>query len=263
MHICKKQENTMKILDRITRAVDAQEDHLKILLWGSNGSGKSTLCGTAPAPILYAYTERQGLLSFKRLAPKEDCVKIESLQDLRFLLKELSEGTHKYSTICLDSFTEMQQLIIDELIAKKTRSHDDVVELFIKDRLWIHEKTKSLVRSFRDLRMNVVLTCLSETVVIGDGDKAKSITRVMLSGQKLPPQMGQFFNLIGFVYKGSNEGRSRHRVLFDGRTDLDTKGMPGLRRREDPDISYWHEVVIRNKQAREGELIPPISRGEE
>lgn len=254
----------MGILDRVTKASDADGDHLKILIWGPNGTGKSTICGTAPGPILYAYTEMQGLLSLKRMAPDADVVHIKSLADLRSLLGDLMRQNHQYASVCLDSFTEMQQLIIDEISAKKRTAPDDPVRLSIEERLFIHDRSKSIVRSFRDLPMHVILTCLSETTVIGDGEDAKTVTRLMLSGQKLPGQMAQFFNLVGFTYKGSDaNGNTKHRVLFDGRSDLDTKGMPGLRRREDPDISYWYERAIQGGDHRDeaAPLIGNVDRG--
>lgn len=254
----------MGILDRVTKASDAGGEHLKVLAWGPNGTGKSTLCGTAPPPILYAWTERQGLLSFQRMAPDADTIQIRSMADLRALLSALRKTEHGYSSVCLDSFTEMQQLIIDEVAARKNLGPDDPIKLSIEERLFIHDKSKSIVRAFRDLPMHVILTCLSETVVVGDGENSRTVTRVMLSGQKLPAQIGQFFNLVGFCFKMQGANRVPvHRVLFDGRGEVDVKGMPGLRRREDPDIAYWFERAIRGAQPRDAEAmaLPPVDRG--
>lgn len=255
----------MGILDRVTKASEAGEQHIKALLWGPNGVGKSTVCGTAPPPLLYAYTERQGLLSFQRMAPDADVVKINSLADLRALLGELRGGQHDYSSICLDSFTEMQQLIIEEVAARKNLGPDDPVRLSIEEHMFIHDKSKSIVRAFRDLPMNVIMTCLSETVIVGEGDNAQTVTRVMLAGKKLPAQLGQYFNLVGFLYKGTGaDNATAYRVLFDGRADVDTKGMPGLRRREDPDIAYWYERAIESCDPRDSNAptIADVSRGE-
>ena len=254
----------MGILDKVMKASEAGGDHIKALLWGPNGSGKSTVCGTAPRPLLYAWTERQGLLSFKRMAPDADVVQISSLADLRSLLGALINENHGYASVCLDSFTEMQQLLIEEIGARKSTGPDEPTRLSIEDRLFIHDKSKSIVRAFRDLPMHVILTCLSETVVIGEGESAKTVTRVMLSGQKLPAQLGQYFNLVGFCYKASDkDGNTTHRVLFDGRSDIDTKGMPGLRRREDPDISYWYARAVEGCESREPDapMIRAVDRG--
>lgn len=254
----------MGILDRVTKASEAGGEHVKALAWGGTGTGKSTLCGTAPSPVLYAYTEQQGLLSFKRMNPEADCLKIASMADLRALLTSLRKERHSYASVCLDSFTEMQMLIIDEVAARKNSNPDEPLNLDISERLFIHDKSKSIVRAFRDLPMHVVLTCLAETVVIGDGENARTVTRLMLSGQKLPAQMGQFFNLVGFCFKMQGPNRQPvHRVLFDSRGEVDVKGMPGLRRVEDPDVSYWYERAIRNAAPRDAEAttLPSVDRG--
>jgi hypothetical protein len=253
----------MGILDRITKAHEAGEEHLKCLLWGPNGTGKSTLCGTAPGPVLYCYTERQGLLSFKRMAPDEDALRIRGVQDMRDVLAMLKSGDHQYASICLDSFTEMQMLIIDEVAARKERDPNEPVKLSIEERLFIHDRSKAMVRAFRDLPMNVIVTCLSEQGVVGDGEDAKTVTKLMLSGQKLPAQLGAFFNLVGFTYKGAtSDSHTAYRVLFEGRRDIDTKGMPGLRQREEPDIGYWYDRAIGNADARDEKatMILPVSR---
>ena len=249
----------MGILDRIKKATDSGEDHLKILIWGPNGSGKSTLCGTAPGPILYAYTERQGLLSFSRMAPSADVVKIESVRDLRELLVSLRDGKHGYRSVELDSFTEMQLLIADELLVRRRIKSEekgkdlggDPPKLVMEDYGFIHDRSKSLVRAFRDLPMHVILTCLSEQVEVGEGAEAKTITKIMLLGRKLPAQLGQFFNLVGFSYRAQKDQESVYRVLFEGRPDINTKGMPGLRKREEPDISYWVDRAIGGCPPRE------------
>jgi hypothetical protein len=256
----------MGILDNVTKASDAGGDFIKALIFGDNGSGKSTLCGTAPAPILYAYTEKQGLISLKRMAPEADVIEIKSMADLRALLTALVNEKHNYSSVCLDSFTEMQQLLIDEVSAKKGKSPDEIARLSIEDRMFIHDKSKSMTRAFRNLPMHVILTCLSEKVVIRNDDDsaAKTMIKIMLSGQKLPGQIGQYFNIVGFAYKAqSKDGATAHKVLLDGRPDLSVKGMPGLRQREDPDISYWYERAILGKQSREPDApaIAPVSRG--
>lgn len=253
----------MGILDKVTKAADAGGDYIKALVWGPNGTGKSTLCGTAPAPLLYAYTERQGLIALKRMAPEADVVRVTSMADIRALLQELMTTKHGYASVCLDSFTEMQVLLIDEVAAKRNFGPDDLIKLTIEDRLFIHDKSKAMVRAFRDLPMHVVLTCLSETVLIGEKENARTVTRVMLSGGKLPAQIGQYFNLVGFTYKAAKDGGTVHKVLFDGRADIDTKGMPGLRRREDPDIDYWYRRAILGEPPRnpDSAMIGTVDRG--
>jgi hypothetical protein len=253
----------MSILDRIKKAHEAGEAFLKVHLWGPNGTGKSTICGTAPTPLLYLYTERQGLISFKRMAPDQDTLRINSVRELHEALSLLRSEEHNYASVCLDSFTEMQTLVADEIVARKSREPGEPVKVTIEEHMFIHDRSKSLVRAFRDLPMNVVMTTLSETVIIGEDSDARTVTRPMLMGRKLPAQLNGFFNLVGFTYKSSDKkGNTQHRVLFDGRKDVDTKGMPGLRKREEPDIAYWYDRAIGGCEARDPEaaMIAEVSR---
>ena len=99
-------------------------------------------------------------------------------------------------------------------------------------------------------------------MIVGEDEDARQVTRIMLMGRKLPSQIGQFFNLVGFVYKSAKGDQVRYRVLFEGRSDLDTKGMPGLRRREEPDIEYWYRRAILGEKPRDedAKMIPEVSR---
>jgi hypothetical protein len=237
----------------VTKACDAGEEYLKLLGHGFSGAGKSTLCGTAPRPILYAYTERQGLISFKRVAPQEDTVPINSVADLRALLSELKGGGHGYATICLDSGTEMQRMIVDEIVARKERDPNEPTKVTTEEWMFIIDRTKQMVRAFRDLPLHVVVMFLSDDFVVGEGEHARQIVRPMVNGKKLPAQLAQFFNAVGFCYKGSDGSRTTYRVLFDGRADIDTKGLPGLRYREEPDIAYWVNRAIHGGAPRDPE----------
>lgn len=252
----------MGILDRIKRADSSGATHLKILLWGPTGAGKSTLCATAPRPILYLYTEPQGMISFCRLAPDQDTLHIKSMDDLREILTILRGGSTKWASICLDSFSEMQSMIVDEILAQKKKNKGDDAEIKLPDHMKIFDRSKYLARSFRDLPYHVVMTCLAGKYVIGDGENQRTSIRMMLVGQKFPASIGQYFNIVGYAYKTKDTDRPQHGVLLEGHPDLETKGMPGLRPREEPDIAYWCARTLGGAPPRNPEAaqIPAPSR---
>jgi hypothetical protein len=257
----------VSILDRITKA-SKQETFIKAFLWGRSGSGKSTICGTSKKPILFAYNELPSLRAFRTFAPDEDTVQIKTMEDLRELLKYLREEKHSYQTVCLDSLTEMQQLLIDEVTARKRKadntSEDELVELGWTERGFIHDASRNFIRAFRSLPMHVIMTCLSERVTKKDkeGKVVSDVTKIMLSGQKLPEQMASFFNVVGYCYKIPSDNGAKHLVLFEGRRDIDTKGLPGLRPKEEPDIEYWIQRSFHGAEPRdsEAEMIAKPSR---
>jgi hypothetical protein len=198
------------------------------------------------------------------MAPDADTLPIRRLDDLREVLGELRQGSD-YKSVCLDSFTEMQAFIVDEVLANKDpdpKDPDGEPRLYVQDFGKVHDRSKALVRAFRDLPMNVILTCLAERVVIGTDDDAQVVTQLMLTGKKLPPQMGCFFNLVGYIARAGGRDSVSHGVLFEGRPDIVTKGMPGLRRWEEPDIAYWHARAIGGAEPRDADApqVRPVSR---
>lgn len=234
----------MGILDRVIKARETEQNFIKALVYGNSGTGKSTMCGTGPSKVLYLWTERQGVVSFKRVAPDQDTLEISSLATLREVLGELRAEGHGYSTVCLDSLSEMQRLIIDEQVATTAGKEEPT----IGDWKVIIDRTASLVRAYRDLPMNVVVTALSEESIVNE---ERRIVRPSVSGRKLPGQLAQYFNVVGYAFKTVKSDSISYKVLFEGRDDFTCKGLPGLRYREDPDITYWYDRGVMGGEPRD------------
>lgn len=251
----------MGILDRIKKAHDAKLDHMKALVHGNSGSGKSTLCGTLPRPILYAYTEPQGVVSFRRACPDGDTIHIRTVEDMRELLQTLRNGERDegagtllgYRSLALDSLTEMQRKIMDQYVSRADGGEKSGERISISQWGEIIDRTAQLVRSFRDLPLHFVITCLSAEHFVGSEDDSKRIVRPELSGRSLPNTLSQFFNLVGYAYTRQTEEGIDFRVLLGGNVDFLTKGMPGLAYREVPDVSYWIERSFNRCPPREPE----------
>lgn len=257
----------MGILDKVLKASEIDKQKIKALVYGANGSGKTTLCGTMPGERrLFATNEQQGEQAALRVDSNLDVLRIRSADDIRELLKELRGKDHGYDSLALDSLTEMQILLAEEIMAKKPETtNGKPKKLSMEDFMFLHDRTRSLVRAFRDLDLHILVTCLSTRAIVGEGDAAKIVVQPMLIGQKLPAQLGQFFNIMGFVYRIANEdGTVAHRVLFEGRRDRDTKGMPGLCYQEIPDVAYWYARAYENAEPGrpdETMIAPPSVRG--
>jgi hypothetical protein len=237
--------NVMGILDTATKASDANVKHLKILIHGNSGSGKSTLCGTLPGKILYLWTERQGVISFQRTAPNASVLEIDGYSTLKSVFLELKKSGNcgGFDSVVMDSITEMQQLVVKEVCGgKKNPTLNDWGD--------IQTKTTDIVRAYRNLPSNVLITSLSEEFIKEDG---KTIYRPLLAGKKLPATIPQYFNIVGYAYKDGNKDSVRHRVLLDGNSKCMSKSLPGLRYIEDPDVSYWYDRVFNNTEPRETE----------
>jgi hypothetical protein len=237
----------MGIFDRIKKAHDARQEHMKALVHGNSGSGKSTLCGTLPGPVLYAYTEPQGVVSFQRVCPDGDTIHIRTVDDVRELLVTLRNGERDdaagtvcgYRSLAFDSLTEMQRKIMDQYIDRSDGGEKSGDRISISQWGEIIDRTAQLVRSFRDLPLHFVITTLSAEHFVGGEEDSKRVVRPELAGRSLPNTLAQFFNIVGYAYTRTAAEGIEFRVLLGGNVDFLSKGMPGLAYREVPDVSYW------------------------
>ena len=150
---------------------EAKSNGVKVLVYSESGVGKTTLCATAPAPIIIS--AESGLLALKDF--DIPVIKIKSLQDLNDAYAWIAarkQGADQFQTICLDSVTEIGEVVL--AAAKKT----------VKDPRQAYgeliEKMTTCIKSFRDLPgKNVYMAAKME--------KAKDeLTGMMLYGPSMP-----------------------------------------------------------------------------
>jgi hypothetical protein len=85
-----------------------------------------------------------------------DVTEVTSLADIKEVYKHLKKGT-EYDTVCLDSISEIAQVVLTEYKAIER----DPRQAYGK----LGEEVLSIVRSFRDLPMNVVFIAKQDRVV--------------------------------------------------------------------------------------------------
>ena len=138
---------------------DAHTDGVKILLFGASGLGKTTMLGTLSGKTLILSAE-SGLLV---LRDKDvDVIDIDSVEKLGAIYIALKNGELKYDNVCLDSLSEIGEMIVKELDADDY--YGDPSNTFP---MWkeYSKKMISIAKSFRDLKgINIVLTALAEPV---------------------------------------------------------------------------------------------------
>lgn len=144
---------------------------VKVLVYSESGIGKTTLCATAPAPVIIS--AESGLLSLKNFSIP--VIQIKTLQDLNDAYNWIAagkQGADQFQTICVDSITEIAEVIL--AAAKKT----------VKDPRQAYgeliEKTLEAIKNFRDLPgRNVYMAAKME--------RAKDeLTGMMLYGPSMP-----------------------------------------------------------------------------
>lgn len=183
----------------------APENHyLKCLIYGAPGTWKTTFAGSAD-DVLIGSAEA-GLLGLKSGI---NYVEIKTFKDLQEIYKYLADWGHPYKTFALDSISEINDIIINELSAGKG-------QMYQNDRWVLGKRMVDMLRKFRDLPMNIIFVS-HETTVNDDERVVKYVP--MLSG-KTTMKIPGFFDVVWRIYL--NE-KGEHKMRVEPRHDLVTK----------------------------------------
>lgn len=251
------------------------DTHIKTLLFGLSGSGKSYTAAKAGGPagskegrVAILLLEPNGLASIRAANPHAIVVtaydpkrygKVFVWEVVEEFIRDAMSGVLAaagVTTIVVDSLTELQRVWRDRCLI------DDGVE---PKRLALHKMTQQqwgtwterfrrVLRTFRDLPMNVIAVCLVQNETDDDGN----ITAIVpaFEGKKLPNEVAQFFSAVGFCFKrepkivvgegdaAKTETKIEHKVCFQSGGKLVVKPFPGLAAVEEPDPKVWHAKYL-------------------
>ncbi len=171
------------ITSRIVSPADAVQDQgAKILVYGMAGAGKTFLARTAPGKVLVISAEA-GLLSI-RDAQNVEAIEVKSAAEVVEVYEALRSGKLQYDTVCLDSISEISELLLQ---AEKAR-HKDARKAYGE----VQESVTNVMRAFRDLQMHVMFIC-KEDKVNNDGVFEQAPKMV---GTKLGQSITYFFDEV-------------------------------------------------------------------
>lgn len=169
---------------------------VRMMIYGSSGMGKTVFGATAPKPLFLAVEE--GLLS---LADKGvQYVKIKNLQDMRDILAALKANKLmgvdgkplEYETIVIDSLTEVQQVVIQNVTGGRQPSMNEWGQFA--------DKMAEILKGFCSLDKHIIFTCL-ESEKAAEDDDGKEYTRFQpeLFG-KLAEKAQAMMDFVGRYY---------------------------------------------------------------
>lgn len=187
---------------KITSTKDSSLDGVKALVYGKSGIGKTTLMATAPNPIILS--AEAGLLS---LAGQDiSVIEVNTVQDIydakEFLTE--SEEAKAFETICLDSITEIGEVLLAQL--KKASKDPRKAYGDLADELG------SLIRSFRDIKgKNVIFS--AKQVRITDDDTGITSYFASMPGKTLLNGLPFFFDEVLYMTLMQAEDGTSYRVL--------------------------------------------------
>lgn len=148
---------------------------VKCVVYGGAGVGKTRLCATAPRPIIISAEE--GLLSLTDV--NVDFVEIKSLQDLDDAYKQLKNHPD-YDTICLDSLSEIAEVLVAELKPQFKDGRQAYMALA--------DAMIPMLKRFRDIKgKNTVFTC--KKIDVKDEESGVVTTELFLPGNVLGNQV--------------------------------------------------------------------------
>lgn len=186
---------------------DVHLDGVKILVYGDSGAGKTTLMGGLDSPLILS--AESGLLALQ--GKNVPYVVIKSLEDLREAYNfVVSEDGKIYKTICLDSISEIAEVILN---LEKKRAKDPRQAYGA-----MNETVNELVRAFRDMPgKNVVFSAKIEKSVDEEG---KVFYGPGMPGKTLSQGLAFFFDEVFALRVEKNADGETVRALLTGYTGL-------------------------------------------
>lgn len=156
---------------------------VKVLVYGEAGSGKTHLISTAPRPVIFS--AESGLLSLRKFnLPYHSISTFKDLEEI-YLFSTKSAEMKNFDTICLDSISEIAEVILADLKSKNKdprKAYGEVQDVML-----------DMIRGFRDIpQKNVYFSAKQD--IIKDGTTGALYFGPMMPGQKLPVALPYFFD---------------------------------------------------------------------
>ena len=170
-------------------------------MFGASGAGKTTLCATAPGKTLIISMEA-GLLSIKD-KDNVTAIEVKEASEIEEIAQLLESGKLDYDTVCLDSVTEMSEIL---LASEKARSKDprraygEVIEVMTRT-----------MRRFRDLKIHVIFVAKEDK--IRDEQTGVFHHQPMMVGAKLPVQIPYFFDEVLALRTFTEENEEGKKII--------------------------------------------------
>lgn len=152
-------------------------------IYGPAGTGKTTLAGTFPGPVLLIDMNDRGDDSVAELADKLEVADVTEESELEDIYWELKSGSWKgkFATVILDTVTQLQQIIIEELVdGKKNKNRKfadknagDWGTMTKQDWGTVSSKMKKHIANFRDLPVNMVFLAQQRVFNVGEDDEVE------------------------------------------------------------------------------------------
>lgn len=177
-----------------------KEPNRSFVIYGPSGTGKTTLSGTFPKPILFADVKDRGTDSISEYSEDEIRItEIETWEDVELLVEEVKENPGLYKTVVIDTVTQLQQLAIEEVVAKKkkkktNKAAGDWGSMTMRDWGEVSSMMKEWIIALRDLPVQTVF--LAQHRVFNSSDEGDDVEEQLAPevGPRLSPSTASHLN---------------------------------------------------------------------
>lgn len=235
--------------------VSQTEPRINMMVYGESGIGKTRLAGSADAVPGMRRTllidVEGGTLTLRNLYPDVESVRVRSWAEMQAVYDSLFSEQHDFTTIIVDSLTEVQKMSMDGIMRKLVEEFEERSAEVPGLREWnINlEQTRKFVRAFRDLPMNTIFTAL---VKADKNPRTGAIKRKPSLSGKLADEVSGFLDIVAYLYAKEIDGESK-RFLLCGQTE-DTVAKDRSNKLpltvEDPTMSKLWQILNEENHVR-------------
>lgn len=217
---------------------------IKAMLYGPSGAGKTTWASLAPRPLVIL-REEQGLATIIHQRPDAQVVVVESWEDFieaftavkmagvgtsktgqPYCTADIGGRSFRFQTVIVDSFTDIQKLMMAHIRGVEVQDAlDDDGNITLQEWGRIINVCDHILRDQRAIPCNTVFIFLANLM---QDDRGRFLMVPSVSGKRLPMEMGQYFNGVGYATKTE---AAEHVILWGSDDRFVTKTPPGWPRR--------------------------------
>jgi hypothetical protein len=235
------------------------------VFYGKSGTGKTTVAASFPKKMLYLNIKDEGDDSISDIEGL-DVMDIRSVDDLEMAYWWLYKHPGKYVSVVLDTMSQLQQMVVREVIAAKTRtSKQEGKEAgdwgSMSKREWgdVAAKMKVWITNFRDLDVDCIFIAQDRTFNLDDESESESTLDPEV-GPALSPSIAKHLNAsVHFIGNTFIRRRTVTKVV-----KIPSKVRPGkfIEKKQDVDvIEYCMRVgpnpVYITKIRKPKAIVPP------
>lgn len=260
-----------------TPAESVDLGHMKImtLIYGDSGAGKTHFASLAD-DVVVALLDTQGFATIRSANPAavvagspdkatQGQPRLQNMAQVRSFFAAVAAGklaAAGVKTIVVDHITELQQMMIDEIVAeKRVKTAQPAVqgrtaggqqapppqqvkgpapEMTKQDWGTLATKMRNFLRMLRGLPHHIIVLALAAPST--DEATGRRMTFPALSGSA-KDSLPSYFNLVGYIYKTQIDGVTQRVVMLDGDDRYYSKSYGPLKGIVQADVRLWQRLL--------------------